>query len=122
MDVVRERHGHVAQPSANPPDVRLPAQVEIACFRIAQEALTNVALHARARNVVVALEDRERESRLSIRDDGVGFDPDASRSTSKPRLLLAGLIDDSTAEQRSACGTPPTLRQGGSVVVTGVLL
>ncbi len=50
-----------------------------ALLRIAQEALANVAKHARARRADVALAFGEGV-RLTVRDDGVGFDPDAVRS------------------------------------------
>jgi len=41
---------------------------------VAQEALTNIARHAQARQVWVELQDHQAELRLVIRDDGVGFD------------------------------------------------
>jgi PAS domain S-box-containing protein len=53
---------------------RLPAAVETACFRVAQEALTNVARHARARQVWVEVRRRDGAVQLTIRDDGAGFD------------------------------------------------
>ncbi|HUE75579.1 MAG TPA: GAF domain-containing sensor histidine kinase [Chloroflexota bacterium] len=54
---------------------RFPARVEVGLFRIAQEALTNVRKHARARCVEVILTYDEKDLRLVIRDDGRGFDP-----------------------------------------------
>lgn len=56
---------------------RPPSEVESAAYRIAQEALTNVARHAAARSVDVVLDAGGGELRLSIVDDGVGFDPAA---------------------------------------------
>lgn len=56
----------------------LPSRVENGVYRIAQEALMNVSRHARARHVTLRLVTEERELRLSIRDDGRGFDPDAT--------------------------------------------
>ena len=53
---------------------RLPTTVETALFRIAQEALTNVAKHADASQVTLALEERDGLFRLIITDDGKGFD------------------------------------------------
>ena len=53
---------------------RLPPEVEIALFRIVQEALTNVARHAEARSVAVLLEQREASAMLIVEDDGKGFD------------------------------------------------
>jgi PAS domain S-box-containing protein len=58
---------------------RLPGEIETACFRVAQEALTNVARHARARRVELTLTAKARELRLTVRDDGAGFDPEAQR-------------------------------------------
>jgi signal transduction histidine kinase len=49
-------------------------EVEMALFRIAQEALTNVVRHARAREVVVTLETIGGGARLTIADDGIGFE------------------------------------------------
>lgn len=53
---------------------RFPAQIETECFRIAQEALTNAMRHARAKKVQVELQVSESQLRLSIKDDGLGFD------------------------------------------------
>ncbi len=54
--------------------------IEQACFRIAQESLTNVLRHARASQVQLQLRDvDQRGLHLQIRDDGEGFDPDGPR-------------------------------------------
>jgi signal transduction histidine kinase len=45
-----------------------------ALFRVAQEALTNVARHSQARNVTIHLSNDERSCCLRISDDGVGFE------------------------------------------------
>ena len=55
-------------------DDRLASEVETALYRIAQEALNNVAKHARARRVEVLLERRPDCVLLIVEDDGVGFD------------------------------------------------
>jgi len=55
--------------------VRLPAEAELAFYRILQEALKNVERHARARHVTVGLTQRRGLVQLVIHDDGVGFDP-----------------------------------------------
>jgi len=54
---------------------RLPLPTASAILRITQEALTNVAKHARASQVNVNVERTESIIRLLITDDGVGFDP-----------------------------------------------
>jgi two-component system sensor histidine kinase UhpB len=59
------------------PVPRLAARVENALFRIAQEALTNVAKHAQATHVTVTVEVDSGTLRLVVADDGIGFDPSA---------------------------------------------
>lgn len=54
---------------------RLPAEVEIALFRIAQEALTNIVKHARASRAWITLARGHGDVRLTVADDGVGFYP-----------------------------------------------
>ena len=51
----------------------LPAAVDVACYRIAAEALANAAKHARARRVSVGLRAEDGVLRLTIADDGVGL-------------------------------------------------
>ncbi|MCB0155570.1 MAG: GAF domain-containing sensor histidine kinase [Anaerolineae bacterium] len=52
---------------------RLPQPVETACYRLVQEALTNVSRHAQARQVWIELTVAEEQVRLLIQDDGCGF-------------------------------------------------
>ncbi|MDP3062299.1 MAG: cache domain-containing protein [Chloroflexota bacterium] len=59
----------------NARDTRLPTLVETALFRIVQEALTNVAKHARAENVIVSMDLGAEAVTIEVEDDGVGFDP-----------------------------------------------
>jgi signal transduction histidine kinase len=53
---------------------RLPADLEIACFRVVQESITNALRHASARRVNVHIVRRPGVIWLSVRDDGRGFD------------------------------------------------
>jgi len=62
---------------------RLPSDAETTLYRIAQEALTNVARHSRATSVDVILERRGDQVVLIVEDNGVGFDP--ARTTSERR-------------------------------------
>lgn len=53
----------------------LPANLQSVLFRIVQEALTNSAKHAKAKRIDIRLARDERGLNMTIRDDGVGFDP-----------------------------------------------
>lgn len=55
-------------------ETRLPFYLEAIFFRITQEALTNVVRHAAATHVLLQLEKIENVARLTIEDDGRGFD------------------------------------------------
>ncbi|MGW0041558.1 sensor histidine kinase [Rhodococcus sp. NPDC003348] len=55
----------------------LPMEYDVALLRVAQSALSNVRLHARARHVRLTLTYTPDEVRLDVVDDGVGFDPAA---------------------------------------------
>ncbi len=67
---------------------RLPGTTETNLYRIAQEALTNIARHSKADKVTLNLATRGREVTLSIRDNGQGFAPDGRRTGG---LGLAGM-------------------------------
>ena len=72
----------------------LAAGVELAAYRIVQEALTNVRKHAGAGRVRVELARGGGELRLRVADDGVGFDPEADRA--------AGRFGLKTMEERAS--------------------
>jgi signal transduction histidine kinase len=59
----------------NARDARLPTLMETALFRVVQEALTNVAKHARAENVIVSMDLGVEAVTIEVEDDGVGFEP-----------------------------------------------
>jgi signal transduction histidine kinase len=63
----------------NEPQRRYPAAIETACFRVAQEALTNAVRHAKATTIEVRLHREGGELVLEVRDDGIGFDVPEAR-------------------------------------------
>jgi signal transduction histidine kinase len=76
------------------PENHLAPEIETACFRIVQEAVTNIVRHARARNVWVDFQHGAGDRlSLTIKDDGTGFDPSLAlaRWTDSSRLGLAGM-------------------------------
>ncbi len=68
----------------------LPAEVQIALYRIAQEALNNIAKHARASQAMLSLECGPGHAKLSIKDDGCGFD----QETIEPHQLGLGIMHE----------------------------
>ena len=85
------------------PNERFSRELETACFRIAQEALTNVARHARANCVLVRLVKEEHCLFLSVKDNGVGFNPETLRKRA-PRAATLGLLG-MTERAHAAGGT-----------------
>ena len=71
-------------------DERLTSEIETMLYRLAQEALNNVAKHARAGHVDVVLERGSEYVSVIIEDDGVGFDP-ADPQTAGDGLGLIGM-------------------------------
>jgi len=78
---VERRTGFAVRLSLSNADVPIDAEVALGLYRIAQEALANVARHAEARTVHVTLTASEGAAQLAIADDGVGFDPAAVRGS-----------------------------------------
>jgi PAS domain S-box-containing protein len=83
---------------ADPLPQRLDTVIETECFRVAQEALTNVVRHARAKTVSVELRKETGQLHLRVRDDGIGFDMGAVREKAVRGASL-GLL---SMEERAA--------------------
>ena len=69
----------------------LPGATALCLFRVVQEALRNVARHAKARAVQISLRHREDQLELMVRDDGAGFNPELHRI--RPSLGLASMVE-----------------------------
>ena len=100
---------------------RLTSEVETTLYRIAQEALNNIAKHARAENVDVILERRPDYVSLIIEDDGVGFDQPAP-GTQRQGFGLLGMQEraalvGATVQIESAAGEGTTIIVRMPVVV-----
>jgi len=78
---------------------RIASEKELAIYRIAQEALTNIIRHAQAKNIFVNLVRKGEKFSLSAEDDGVGFDQDKVMTFSKKKGPLGILIMRERAEQ-----------------------
>jgi PAS domain S-box-containing protein len=66
--------GFEAKFIAKPVEMRLPWELETTCFRIVQESLTNAMRHANPQKVRIELLLDDEALKLTIKDDGVGFD------------------------------------------------
>ena len=92
----------------------IPETIRTTCFRVVQEALTNVARHARAQNVLVELRSSSESIRLAIQDDGLGFDHRAAtvRASLGASLGVLGMQEraqliggELEIESKLGCGT-----------------
>jgi signal transduction histidine kinase len=63
--------------------------VALCVFRVTQEALRNIGRHAAASRVHVIVRPEDGQIRLSVKDDGKGFDPGGQQA--KPSLGLASM-------------------------------
>jgi PAS domain S-box-containing protein len=100
---------------------RLPPGVETTLYRVAQEAVTNALRHSRARSIVIRISGHPGEVLLAVRDDGVGFDPEAARAGRRGH----GVGLPGVRERMEAVGGELTLRSGpraGTEVVVRVPL
>ncbi len=87
----RQRTGITTEVLGHAGDV--PSEVANACFRVAQEALTNIVRHAAARHVWLELSQSEGSLSLVVRDDGLGFDVPSTleRAAGDGNLGLLGM-------------------------------
>ncbi len=102
-----------------PDDYSIPPDQADACFRIVQEALTNIARHAAASRVILRLDASQGALRLSISDNGLGFHPATVTAARSEHLGLTGMeerarIANGTFQIRSIPG------QGTEILVTFV--
>jgi PAS domain S-box-containing protein len=74
LDRQAQRSGFVANCTFQPLENRLSLEIETTCFRVLQEAVTNLVRHAQASQLFVDLREVEGNLELLIRDDGIGFD------------------------------------------------
>jgi len=98
---------------------RAPAQLEAACYRIAQEAINNASRHGNAKRIDIGLEVEENLLRIAIHDDGVGFDQEATRQAA----LKAGSLGLIGMEERAQlAGGRLKLRSvlGGGTTVSAI--
>jgi signal transduction histidine kinase len=96
------------------PSGGLPPDVQIALYRIAQEALNNVAKHARANRAEVSLVYRANQVELSVRDDGQGFDP----SRASPGHFGVGNMSERAAAVGAGLAIASAPGEGTRVTIT----
>jgi PAS domain S-box-containing protein len=89
---VSRAHGFVVDLHCTGPRLpRLPEAIEIALYRMAQEALTNASKHAKPKAVSIVFRRNPGDVRLVVEDDGKGFD--ASETPSAGHLGLVGMSE-----------------------------
>jgi signal transduction histidine kinase len=87
----KAEHGQALRVDLNVGEVpeRIPGDIALCLFRVAQEALRNIVRHAKAQSVSVSLAPRENGLELTVVDDGVGFDVSGARE--RPSLGHASM-------------------------------
>lgn len=93
VSAVEKHSGMTVEAKVHGAERRLTVEVEMLLFRITQEALRNVERHSQATNVEVILELDEGKTKITVKDNGKGFDPPEIMSdlVKDGRLGLAGM-------------------------------
>jgi signal transduction histidine kinase/DNA-binding NarL/FixJ family response regulator len=91
----------------------LPPDVQIALYRIVQEALNNIDKHARATQVIVSAKDYDDRVELQISDDGEGFDLEMVRETS----LGLGIIKERAERIGASLHIDSRVGEGTRIIV-----
>jgi signal transduction histidine kinase len=89
LDVLGRAHGLKADLQVHG-TLELASTVEMELYRIVQEALNNAVRHARAESITVGVDAGDGTVKITVRDDGVGFDP-AARAIRERRLGLTSM-------------------------------
>jgi signal transduction histidine kinase len=99
--------------------VRPHRAIELACYRIVQEALNNAIRHARAPQIVVRVEGDDRLLKLNVRDNGVGFE---TRAACRPGSRRSGVGLSGMAERTRLAGGQLKVRSipGSGTSVTAI--
>jgi signal transduction histidine kinase len=99
--------------------MRLDPPLETVLYRVAQEALANVAKHAGARQAMVSLSVQDGVARLAVRDDGAGFD--VSRAARNHDRQHFGLSSMRERVEMAGGSFQVRSRPGEGTTVTAVL-
>jgi PAS domain S-box-containing protein len=113
------RTGIVVNVQGQDQSSHLPTPVENALFRITQEALTNVAKHAQATEVRVALRMGET-AHLIIADNGIGFDPEHSTDNKESHGWGLLIMAERAEGVGGRCWIESDASEGGTKVITEV--
>ena len=117
-----ERTGIVAQLACVPLTVRPPEEIELALYRILEEALKNIELHAHAHHVIVGLTREGNDLVLKIKDDGIGFDPNLRLDGGKGKGGLGLLGMQERAGYVGGGFTVKSVREAGTLIEVRVPL
>ncbi len=113
------RTGIAVTVSGSDTDERVPAEMAITFFRIAQEALTNVAKHARAARAEIVFERTASHCFMTVADNGIGLERAPDRDTERrPRLGMVTMRE--RAQAVGASFLVRTLPGGGTEVAVRV--
>jgi signal transduction histidine kinase len=83
--------GPVIEVKESGPERTLPTAVQFHLLRIGQEALANATKHSQARHIVIELERAAESTRLTVADDGQGFDAQAPDAAPGSHFGLLGM-------------------------------
>ena len=92
VDQQAQRAGLRVTFTTNVNGLEMDPDIRTTCFRVAQEAITNVIRHSGAKNMAVELRREVERLTLNVRDDGAGFDPSAIQQRGATQDFTLGLV------------------------------
>lgn len=66
--------------------------IKVAVYRLVQELLNNIKKHAQCRNIIIAIEYGTKYMRLTVMDDGIGFDVESTLANLRKKQISYGLL------------------------------
>ena len=100
----------------DPSEITTSSEIATACFRVAQESLTNIARHARATSVRLEVRQQATDLELIVTDNGIGFDVTAARNRAAAGASIGLLGMSERVELMGGNLEIISIRDGGTTV------
>lgn len=98
IDRQAQRTGIKARVITKQAEIKLPSEIQIAAYRIIQEAVNNIIKHSKAKNMIIEVDSQMNELHVTVSDDGLGYDVAAARKNASGGVSVGVLGMQERAE------------------------